>query len=74
MEMKVLKARITRAWGGGAALVYLWNEAFDSAAGEKEWLKRLPAALYSCDAWHMYDNLTENCLAFNIIERIACVN
>ena len=45
LETAALRARITRAWGGGAALVQLWHEAVDAAAGEKEWLKRHPAAL-----------------------------
>ena len=45
LETAALRARISRAWGGGAALVQLWHEAVDAAKGEKEWLKRHPSAL-----------------------------
>ena len=39
------RARITRAWSGGDAVVQLWHEAADAAAGELDWLKRHPSAL-----------------------------
>ena len=44
-ETATLRARITRAWEGGAALIQLWHEAVDTAAAEKAWLKRHPSAL-----------------------------
>ena len=45
METATLRSRIPRAWGGGAALVQMWQEAVDAAAAEKEWLTHYPAAL-----------------------------